>query len=169
MATITRSTGSSRFLAITFDIEGEKQVAAGFDFVGKELKSLKKPLKKASEKFVRAIDTQFDSEGGEFGTKWQQLSPKYASWKAAKYPGKGILQRTGKMRKSFKTKIAPLSATIFNPTFYFKFHQSNTARRGKLPRRVMMQIDRRRQDMILREFTIYLNEVRGHFSKNRIQ
>jgi len=158
------NTGTPRHLILSFEIEGEKQISAGLDYVGKELKDFRKPLKKSSELLLKTWEQNFDAQGSTLGEPWQRLSPKYAAWKAKRYPGKGILVRTGKMRKSFRDSVTSVSATLTNPTPYFRYHQSN-ASRGTLPRRVMMKIDRQRVDGILRIFTEWLNEVASHFSK----
>src|SRR5512132_1125407 len=104
------NTGPSRSLLLTFEIEGETQVAAGLDYIGKELKDFKKPLQKCSQMLLSAWDKNFSSQGSELGEPWQALSPKYAAWKAKRYPGKGILERTGEMRKSFNAAVTPVSA-----------------------------------------------------------
>jgi phage gpG-like protein len=156
---------ADKFLQIGWSIEGEKQISRGFDFVGKELSNLTQPLTKARDLLLKTFKENMDKEGGIFG-QWAPLSPRYAEQKAEKYPGTKILERTGLMRRSFKTLVSSTSATLWNPTTYFAFHQSNKARR-RLPRRLMMKIDDARRKEILRFFTEYLNEVRGHFMKGK--
>lgn len=45
--------------------------------------------------------SQFDKEGGYSGSGWKMLSAAYAKMKARRFPGTKILERTGKMKKSF--------------------------------------------------------------------
>lgn len=54
----------------------------------------------------------FASEGAARGTPWPELSDNppgrgYASWKKKNYPGKKILQLTGKLREAFVQKESP--------------------------------------------------------------
>jgi hypothetical protein len=49
--------------------------------------------------FIRWMSEQFRTEGQFFGTPWQPLSPRYAAWKAARFPGKSILIAEGDLRR----------------------------------------------------------------------
>jgi phage gpG-like protein len=164
MSKVQLATGKKRFLAIDFSIEGDKELARKFDFVGKKLDDLSGPLKKSANLLLKAWDLNFDREGAELGQKWAALDPKYSAEKRKKYGQKKILERTGKMRGNFKNHLQKFQTTLSNPTSYFPFHQSK-APRTKLPRRVMMAIDRKRKDEITAEFTKFLDEIRGHFEK----
>ena len=70
--------------------------------------------------YLRDMQKQFQTEGGYVGG-WQQLSPEYEDWKERNYPGKLILERTGKLRRAFSVGgrskylsvgYTPRSATI---------------------------------------------------------
>jgi phage gpG-like protein len=54
------------------------------------------------DEFYAQEKLQFQTEGmdGSGGTKWVPLSPEYAGWKEAHFPGKPILQRTGDLYDS---------------------------------------------------------------------
>ena len=55
-------------------------------------------------RFVRNETQLFASEGTTGGQTWEPLSEDYAAYKARKFPGRKILQRTGKLRRSLTTK-----------------------------------------------------------------
>jgi phage gpG-like protein len=86
-------------------------------------------------------------EGGKFsGGPWERLSPAYAKWKFAHYPGRPTLSLTGTLRKSLYWTGSGLGqGGIFEatPTFvrvgteipYAKYHQYGT---GKMPKRAFM-------------------------------
>lgn len=93
----------------------------------------------------------FNTEGAVFNEPWAQLSPRYAAIKAKKYPGKGILVATGKMKDSFRTDNGKTYVRVFNIVDYFKYHQSNKPRHV-LPRRIMMKLDEKRKQMIVQIF-----------------
>lgn len=81
---------------------------------------------------------QFNSEGSYSGDRWQALSPAYAAWKAKRYPGKPILQRTGDMMAGFTQR--PFAVEVIENDFMVigsadpkaKFHQHGG---GRLPQR----------------------------------
>jgi phage gpG-like protein len=78
---------------------------------------------------------QFKSEGEEGGDKWSALTPEYAGWKEAHFPGKPILQRTGDLYDSLTNPNSPngvrieerKSLTLGSRLPYAIFHQQGTA------------------------------------------
>jgi len=81
----------------------------------------------------------FLTEGQTFNEKWVG-GPFY-----------NRLQRTGKMRNSFIYKAAGDYVMVTNTAPYFKYHQSLLPRK-KLPRRIMMKLDERRKQTIIKQF-----------------
>jgi len=91
-----------------------------------------------------ALEGQSRGSGGQFGPgSWAPLSPAYAAWKKRHFPGKLILERTGKMRESLNWQGASLGAggvfvprrdavTVGTSVAYGKYHQHGTP---KMPRR----------------------------------
>ena len=57
-------------------------------------------------RFRRLESRLFASEGKSGGPAWPALSPAYAKQKAKKFPGRKILARTGRLRKSLTTRGA---------------------------------------------------------------
>lgn len=77
-------------------------------------------------------DTNFNSEGAALGTPWVPLKSKTEDEKLKKWPGRGMLERTGTMRKGFTSDITPQSLFISNDVPYFPYHQLGTGYGGKV-------------------------------------
>lgn len=85
--------------------------------------------------FIAWMAQQFDSEGSWGGEAWAPLSADYAAYKAAKYPGKGILIAEGTLRRAASTpqRIAtPSSLTLTIVDETIGYHQDGT---DKMPAR----------------------------------
>ena len=53
----------------------------------------------------KEVSKQFDAEGGgPVAGKWPALSKAYAKWKRAHWPGRPILVRTGRLRRTLTTQ-----------------------------------------------------------------
>lgn len=138
---------------IKIEVKGEKQLMAGFLRVGRDLSNFRVPLTAANALIRKSVDTNFEREGSELGKPWKKLS---------KPAGHKILQDTGLMRGSFLSMISNTRVEISNTAPYFAFHQSNRPRH-KLPRRIMMRIDKQRRDEVMRLFTVFLDKVAKRF------
>jgi phage gpG-like protein len=93
-------------------------------------------------RFLVTERKQFDSEGAFGGGKWAPLSPAYGAWKAAHYPGKPILVRTGELRRSLTegpqvTVMEPHLAIFGSAVEYGQYHEEGSAH---LPRRPPVQL-----------------------------
>lgn len=84
---------------------------------------------------------QFDAEGsGPQAGSWAPLSVSYAKWKAAHFPGKPILERSGKLRAALTGPGANARREVSGNELsfgtsglpYASFHQTGT---GKMPAR----------------------------------
>lgn len=145
-------------LKISAAIEGDQKVDALFQRMIRGVTDYSEPLKEANRYMRGQISRNFNSEGTHMGKKWAALDPDYASQKNKSHPGKQILEKTGKMKRSFKSEVSSSRVTISNAAPYFKFHQSKRPRK-KLPRRVMLDITVFQQAEIYRFFTKYLNKL----------
>ena len=86
---------------------------------------------------------QFDTEGAFGGFPWPPLSPSYAAWKAANYPGRGILvlERDLRQAASLPDRVAnPQDLTLTIPWARLKgeqvdlsWHQLGTTRMPARP------------------------------------
>ena len=82
--------------------------------------------------------TVFNSQGTALGSRWASLSEPYASRKAVKWPGAGMLVQSGTMQQGFYDRITPNSLFIGNDTMtpngkwnLFAIHQLGTKRAGR--------------------------------------
>jgi len=134
---------------LSFSIEGEKQLSRVIK--GLQTKDLRQPFDEAGKELVVFYKTKvFDSQGGVIGEKWKG-GPQYHG-----------LVRTGTMRRRFQHRATRSRLEISNPTEYFKYHQSNRARKTNLPRRVMLKLDEPRKRLIVKTVQkSYVNTLKG--------
>lgn len=136
-------------LQISIDIEGEKQLNRRLLIISDGVSDFSRPLTAIGSELQKTFQDNFAEEGSLFGgwAKRKDNNP---------WP---ILQKTGRMRGSFRTRQSGKDKIILdNPTPYFKYHQSNQTRR-KIPRRIMMKIDNQRKLFIVKQFQVYINEL----------
>lgn len=123
-----------QLIAVDFAVEGDTEVRAMFDARGTRAKNLRRPFRLIGEYFEERIDTNFGGRGSIWG-KWKnrQRAPK---------DGHPLLEDTRKMRENFKKKVGNSSVEIRNDSDQFKYHQSKKPRKTRLPRRVMMDVQK---------------------------
>lgn len=102
--------------------------------------------------YRKEVKQIFDREQPRgLGLQWAPLSLPYARYKEKKYPGKGILERTGKLKRSMTKQasignislIGNVSAVFGSSVFYGKFLDEGTS---KMPARNFSEpSDRRRK------------------------
>lgn len=83
----------------------------------------------------------FETEGGITGERWAPLKPAYEFWKRRVYPGRGILEASGTMRRGFQFAFSSTSLRVYNLVKYFIYHQMGTR---KMPSRVIFKLDEAR-------------------------
>jgi phage gpG-like protein len=128
-------------LELNFKLEGEEEMVRRFRNISADLKDFRPEFQKSAN-FLKDFfgGEVFETRGAVIGEKWK---PTKNLWP--------ILERSGRMRRSFKTKADSKSAQVWNAVDYFAYHQSNKPRR-KLPRRVMMKLDEARKQKITKIF-----------------
>lgn len=122
----------------TFAVEGEVQIDRTLARLVDNVTDARPLWDALADRFARMETRQFDS-GGRYGSDvWVPLSPAYAAWKAAAYPGKPILERTGALRESLTRRpfgvevIDARAIAVGSGIDYGRFHQAGG---GTLPRR----------------------------------
>lgn len=88
----------------------------------------------------------FATEGAILGTPWAKLLPTTAYAKAKKYPGRGILERTGKLKKSYKYRAFDDFMVFANTAPYAIYHQKGTF---AMPSRLVIFIDQNQKNIIM--------------------
>lgn len=149
-------------MQLTWSIEGDKQLSRRLRGIQHGIRNWTPAFKQSAEKLKTFFQGEvFDSRGRAIGEPWKLLNPKYAEFKARRYPGKGILEATGKMRGSFKTLYKSNMAAVWNTAAYFKYHQSNRPRK-KLPRRIMMKLGHEQRELVVKIFhTHFRKKIRA--------
>ena len=101
--------------------------------------------------FYAQVKDQFKTEGAEGGEKWAELTPEYAGWKEAHYPGKPILQRTGDLISSLTNPNDPNTVrieqrktlTLGSRIPYAIYHQTGTEMMTARPEIVLTEAFKR--------------------------
>lgn len=135
---------------ITLTFFGETQFDRTLEGVQMRTRDARPAWEAITERFLAGERAQFDTEGRSGSGGWSPLSPRYAAWKAAHYPGMPILVRTGTLRKSLTDGPAvrilePQDMWIGSDVAYGKYHQRGA---GRLPQRKPVDIP----ESVRREF-----------------
>lgn len=130
-------------LKISLNIEGYKEAVQALSDVKDVIVDFKPVLQDISTYLLGQFAADFTTRGQLIGENWPPLSPKYQLWKANKFPGAGILERTGFMAGAFELEVGDTEAVISNLAPYANFHQQDDdgpAGGGKIPRRRFMAV-----------------------------
>ncbi len=136
-------------MAFAFDIviSGSQELLDGLKKLGDGVINLEKQWEQTGEYLQDFEEKVFQSEGQIFNQKWQSLKETTFDQKQKKYPGVGILTRTGALRGGFIFTVMGTSA-LFHNTYddqYLQYHQKGTS---KMPRRVIYKLDDERKSGI---------------------
>lgn len=126
-------------LNVRIEIKGHKKIIEQLKNTKESFKDWRPELE-AVGKFLKDFyqDPVFETEGGIFGARWSPLSQPYHSQKATIWPGRGILEASGTMRRSYETRVFSNLLQLINPTEYAVYHQFGT---GRLPARLLIKVD----------------------------
>lgn len=133
---------------ITFEVLGSREIDRTLTRITHDITDAGPLWQSLANRFATLEAQQFATEGIAAGG-WEPLSPRYAAWKARKYPGAPILTRTGKLRRSLTVRpfgierITPDSMTIGTDIPYATYHQHGTARMPARPIVAMTEATRR--------------------------
>lgn len=126
---------------LKLSIDGQAQFNNAFDVLAEGITDFRPVWPEIELQFFRAELEQFSSIGARGGSQWAPLSKGYAKWKAKKYPGKPILQRTGRLLRSLSViggadsvhEAEPLSLTLGTRVPYAIHHQRGGKRLSQRP------------------------------------
>ncbi len=149
------------------DIAGEVQLDRGIARFADGVADYRPIWPVIEDEFYAEEKAQFQSEGEEGGERWTPLSPEYAGWKAAHFPGMPILQRTGNLMRSLTSGNDPNSVkiegrkslTLGSALPYAIYHQSIAPRNGALPRRPEIMLTEAFARSAMRHVQTYLVQV----------
>lgn len=149
------------------EIAGEVQMDRGIDRFSHGVSDYRPIWPLVEDDFYAQVKDQFKSEGAAGGEKWQALTDEYAGWKAVKYPGKPILQRTGDLYKSLTSGSDPNAVkreerktlTLGSSVPYAIYHQSPAPRKSTLPRRPEIMLTEKFKGGVQRTLQTYLIQM----------
>jgi len=134
------------------DLEGSRELSRNLLTKYNKVTDFKIPLFNIGREVRSSVDKNFGSRGALFGSAWKPRKDNEP------HP---LLEKTGRMRRSFTQNLGNDYVEIFNTSDYFAYHQSNAPRK-KLPRRVMLKLDQIRKQFIMREFQSHIQKsIRG--------
>lgn len=136
-------------LNIRVVIKGDKKVISQLKNINNAFKDWKPELTAVGD-FLKDFyaDPVFETEGGIFAARWQKLSTAYSVRKAEQYPGRGILEASGTMRRSYETKVFSNLLQLINPVEYAVYHQEG---RG-VPERLLIKVDDKIKSQVIDVF-----------------
>lgn len=124
------------YLKIKIKVDAKKAIKR-MQAMEKRSEDFRAIFKWAKRELKKANELNFTSAGLPVGF-WSPLNPRYASWKATKFPGAPYLVQSGKLFKSLRelngaaNTIGMKKASFGTDIEYAKFHQYGTS---KMPKR----------------------------------
>lgn len=126
-------------------LEGIPQSKEMIELVRQAASDMRSGFRSVGEYLLHVYSVEvFESEGAIYGKRWAPLNPKYSLWKSTRYPGRGILERTGRMRRSFRAVSTRDYLTINNSVEYLRKHQNGDG----VPKRVIVDLQKRQRDRV---------------------
>lgn len=121
-------------MRVGIEIDGVKQVDLAITRVNRHVSDLRPLWKKWQVAFFAAENDLFIQQ------PWKELNRRYAAWKAERFPGKGLLQRSGALRNSLTSmstdhiyKAMPQAMEIGTGIPYAIYHQQGTSKMPPRP------------------------------------
>lgn len=140
-------------LRLSFEFFGDQQVDRTLTRFGENVRDARPVWNDLADDFARSEARQFSSGGRYASGGWSPLSPKYAAWKALRFPGQPILVATGDLRASLTRRplgveaIEPQSMAIGSDVEHGGYHQRGD---GVPQRRPVELTEARRRDWVRR-------------------
>lgn len=117
-------------------LAGNEEVFRDFRQMQRNLRDPRRALQKAGDYYLKTIQTRHDRESYQMAP-WPPLSPDYKKQKDKVYAGRKILERTGRMRRSYFYEVKGNELLISNRTPYWQYHehlpQNESRDRGVMP------------------------------------
>jgi phage gpG-like protein len=145
-------------LELRFSIEGQTQMFRRLEGISMGMKDWTVEFAKVGQSLLKTFRDNFNSQGSLLGSPWDPLSPRTIAQKAKLGFPLNPLVRTTTMREGFLYKPSNSEVIVWNPTPYFAYHQSIKPR-SKLPRRVMMKLDEKRKQTIVKIFQTAVQQL----------
>jgi phage gpG-like protein len=141
---------------LEFAVEGEERISRVLGITAEGVKDFSKPFQDSGRQMLKTFDMNFRSRGSLYGG-WAPRVPQYRS--GSRVDTWPLMEKSGRMRRSFRSTVTRTSLRLDNSAPYFVYHQSSARRSGRLPRRLMMKLRAQDADMIMKTFQKYLVEL----------
>ncbi len=143
-----------------FAVDGVVQMARSIERFAGDVKDVRPAWPGVLQILRLASAERFRTAGAHGGQRWVPLSPRYAAYKARRWPGRGILVRTGALQDSLTqetgqsiVQMHPLELRYGTKVPYAVFHQRGGRR---LPRREVIHLAESDKLDVMREVQRYL-------------
>lgn len=125
------------FLHLSFRVQGFEVARVGFGQTQALLGDWRPAFRQMHQAWERYQERVFATEGVHRGARWAPLSPRYAAWKAVRFPRAPILTLTGALRQAAKGLVVlePHRAAMGpgQSVPYAIFHERGTRRMPARP------------------------------------
>ena len=119
-------------IGISFTQTGMDEVVAHISRVEVFLRDPITECKAELTQWFRDVEARaFTSQGATTTRQWRELEPRYRQWKKRRFPGRTILERTGRLRASLQVQTSdsivestPRRLVLGTSVEYARFHQS---------------------------------------------
>ena len=147
-------------MQLLVEVDGDQQLARQLARWSDRVQDVRPAFDTIATEIARWETGQFASQGRRASGGWAPLSPRYRAWKERHYPGKNILERTGRLRESLTQRpfgverINAQTMEVGTGVPYSRFHQQGT---GRMPRRRPLELtdqDRGELVKILQRFIV---------------
>lgn len=127
-------------MQLSISLQGDQSILSKLNQAVTSLKDWSKEFQAVGTYLLQLNEQIFATEGSIINEQWQALSEPYATEKAHKYPGAGILVATGTMKNAWTINVTPTQFTFYNPTIYAAAQNYGYPSRN-LPARTFFKID----------------------------
>ncbi|RIJ76611.1 hypothetical protein D1871_11095 [Nakamurella silvestris] len=142
-------------MQFTINVGGEQVIDRTLLRFVERLESAQPAFERIGDQFAQAEMANFLTQGGG----WAPLSPGYAAYKAARFPGRPILVRTGEMRDSLTHRpfgidtVGDTRAEFGTADPKAKYHQHGTS---KMPARPPVKVSEGNRNEMAKTLQRYL-------------
>jgi phage gpG-like protein len=134
-------------MSFTIEIDGDQRIVQKLGSLNTLVKDPQQQLTETGDLLIQEFEDNFPVEGKRLESPWQELTAETIAQKIRMgYGSKGILERTGALKKAFTKSVSKLKVTVTNTATYYKYHQLGTK---YIPERTIIKsTERIKQDII---------------------
>ena len=148
-------------IALTFEVEGQTEVARGFSRFGDNVEDFSPAFKEIVKDFHKGEAQQFQSEGSYGAGGWTPLAPTTIMRKSSGGYPMDILVRTGDLRDAMTGRgtakveiIRPKGMVVGTTLEYARFHQRGTRRMPARPIIALPEEQKTRWHKIIHKYLV---------------